>query len=105
MLLLSEHLCNGGGKLHLRVFFGFFCRFCFLLAESAVLLGDTLRAFDSSVSGGLSGPLLRVCTPAPLLLGRVSLIKVPEKHANKGSTGKRGAQKIAFRLNKGIVFW
>lgn len=41
----------------------FFRRFCFLLPESAVLLGDTLRAFDSSVSGGLSGPFIEGAYP------------------------------------------
>lgn len=61
-------------------------------AESAVLLGDTLRPVDGCVSGGPTGFLLRLCTPATPPLQRVALIKVPKEPANKAPAewGKKG---------------
>lgn len=74
---------------------------CFVaLTESAVPLGDTLWAFDSSVCGGLSGFLLRVSTPTMLLLSGVSVILVPERNANKALTGG-GGQELGFRVKQG----
>lgn len=66
--LLSQRLCNRG-KLHLHVPF-----FLLLLPRWHRRLTQLSRsvtpsgAFDSSVSGGLSGVLLRVSTPAVMLL-------------------------------------
>lgn len=63
---------------------------CFVaLAESAVLLGDTLWAFDSSLWWPVR-VLLRVSTLVTLLHGGVSFLLMPERQANKVRTGGKG---------------